>query len=123
MTQRVTAEMFCAMSDINGGNTPKSFVNQYGDSLVAYEKYLEKRVKLEIKYIQEHDSDDEMMDDTWSYLLEHALLVVEGKRYTLHQDGQVNAVPFCRDIEWIPTEDDVLDDDDIDERGDISRAQ
>lgn len=116
MTERVKAEMFCAMSDINGVNTPKSFVNAYGDQLVAYEKYLDNRVKLEIKFIREHESDHELMDDTWEYLLEHALLVVDGKRYTLHQDGEVHAIPFCRDIDWVPDEDELISDDDLDKR-------
>lgn len=116
MTERVKAEMFCAMSDINGVNTPKAFVNAYGDQLVASEKYLDNRVKLEIKFIREHESDHELMDDTWEYLLGHALLVVDGKRYTLHQEGEVHAIPFCRDIDWVPDEDEVVSDDGLDER-------
>ena len=116
MTERVKAEMFCVMSDIDGVNTPKAFINAYGDHLVAYEKYLDNRVKLEIKFIREHESDHELMDDTWEYLLEHALLVVEGRRYTLHQEGEVHAIPFCRDIDWVPDEDDLISDDDLDER-------
>jgi hypothetical protein len=53
--------------------------------------------------------EEEDHDDEWIRLLENARLIIEGKEYTLWQDGDVRAFPCDKHIQWVPDAEELSD--------------
>jgi hypothetical protein len=93
------AESFIVVSEHNGIHIPEIFVSDYGQFLTY--KYKNKLKEWVRAILEEEDHDDE-----WIRLLENAHLIIEGKEYTLWQDGDVRAFPCDKHIQWVPDEED-----------------
>lgn len=70
---------------------PQNFVNETGNSI---EEVAEKwHLNIDDLKILVNGPDDEMYWDAWDNVLRDAWTIHEGKKYTLHQDGDLWAVP------------------------------
>jgi hypothetical protein len=97
------AKSFIAVSEHNGIHIPKIFVRGYEQQFLTY-KDKEKLKEWVRAILEEEDHDDE-----WIRLLENARLIIEGKEYTLWQDGDVHAFPCDKHIQWVPNEEELSD--------------
>lgn len=84
------------MSDSRGINLPKDFCND------IMEQYIENydKVKDEIEVCKQGDNQP-CYYDCWHYILATIIINNEGRRYYLHQDGDLFLIPCSDSVIWV----------------------
>lgn len=103
MTEPVRAESMLAVADVHGIHIPQIFVHRYME-------HLNEEVKGLANYIRNNEDND----DEWEKLIQDATVTIEGKVYSIWQDGDVHLFPLAKNVKWVPDEDDLISD--IDKR-------
>ena len=103
--------MYCdadlLLSDNNGTNMPRKFVVQCTAMVVDYDKW-----KDCLTFLAEHRIWDTGYWDTWDKVVAECMVMWEGHKYTLHQDGDLFMIPYKGEVTWVPDDEEEPDEPD-----------